>query len=493
MKINKKTNHAKTFMRGSIISLIGTGLLGLLNYLIRRKLSYSLSLTDFGFIYGALSLCSIFLAYIDIGLGQSAIILMSKAAEKKNKAQLNLYYLQYFMIKILAASVIFLIIAATYNFWVYDFLKYNNITPFFIILSMLFMQSILSAPSSVITALKKFGIFNIGQLMSPIIILIVILMLNPTQNINIYASAFPIAALVGFIFFFFSASLFGFYPTANSYNALIKLGPIFHLSKWIAISTLGLTTMYYMDSMMIIWLDGLKAVALYSIALPIMQIAQSLMVLPAVFIPIVSGMWQRKEVDQIGNACSIITEITIYGFWPILFSIIPASGYLITLLFPAKYIAASHALVFLFLGNIFFSLANFYMGTLNAGKYAKLVALTIIIASAGNLILNYLLIPYFSINGAAIATATSYILISVCLYFVLYNKLTTFKINFKSLLFPSIIGTICLILTFISTDIWNMSLLHAISFVILTNCVYFICSYKKIKYYYSLIMALIKS
>ena len=163
MKINKKTNHAKTFMRGSIISLIGTGLLGLLNYLIRRKLSYSLSLTDFGFIYGALSLCSIFLAYIDIGLGQSAIILMSKAAEKKNKAQLNLYYLQYFMIKILAASVIFLIIAATYNFWVYDFLKYNNITPFFIILSMLFMQSILSAPSSVITALKKFGIFNINK------------------------------------------------------------------------------------------------------------------------------------------------------------------------------------------------------------------------------------------------------------------------------------------------------------------------------------------
>ncbi|MCP4179766.1 MAG: oligosaccharide flippase family protein [bacterium] len=426
--MNKKqpVNHLTILIKGSIISFLGTGCLGILNYFVRRELALSLNLADFGFIYSVLALCNIFLAYLDMGLGQSAIILISKAFANKLKPLGNRYYLQILLLKFFFAIIVFIILVLTYKFWIVDFLKYSNTTPFFILLSLIVIQAVSSAPGAVTNALKKFALFNTAQILTPITILIIILFCNPIHSMNIYALAFPIGALVMFIYLFIVMLLKGYYPNAKSVKELFAISEIFHLGKWIAISTLGLTTMYYMDSLMLTWLDGLKAVGLYNIALPIMQIAQSLMVIPAVFLPIVSGMWMEDREIEISNICKTVSEITIYIFWPIAFSIILLAKYIIIFLFAPKFIAAAPALIILFVGNIFFSLASFYMGTLNAGKYAKSVALTIIVSALVNIVLNYFLIPYLGITGAAIATAISYLFIAYCLYILLKCNLNKF-------------------------------------------------------------------
>ncbi len=470
--------NIKTFVRGILISLIGTGALGILNYFVRRELALTLTITDFGFIYAALSLCNIFLAYLDVGIASSATILMSKSIASCDKEKTNKYYIQVFLLKIILSISVVLILASTYKFWVFDFFKYSSSAPFFILLLLIIVQAASSAPGAVITALKKYTASNIASVLVPITILIVILF-NFKNNISIYAFAFPIGALIMMIFLYISSSKCGYYPKTNSVKKVFQLGELFHLSKWIAIATLGLTTMYYMDSLMLTWLDGLRAVGLYNVALPIMQIAQSLMVFSGVFLPIVAGMWVKDEKEEIGSICSMLTELTVYALWPIAFSIIILAKYIIIFLFSAKFTEAAPALIILFIGNIFFSLANFYMGVLTAGKHAKRVAVVILIGTCINIVLNYLLIPYMSINGAAASTAISYIFLTICLYLSLKKELPSFKVNINSILFPSIFGIILIIISsyFIFSSNTNNLKETAILFII-TNLIYITCTYK---------------
>ncbi len=475
--------NIKTFVKGILISLAGTGVLGVLNYFVRRELALTISITDFGFIYAVLSLCSIFLAYLDVGIGSSATILMSKSIASCDKEKTNKYYIQVFLLKIILSILVVLILASTYKFWVFDFFKYNSSNPFFIFLLLIIVQAASSAPGAIITALKKYITSNISTVLVPATILTIIFF-NFKNNISIYAFAFPLGSLIMMIFLYISSYKCGYYPKAGSFKKIFQLGELFHLSKWIAIATLGLTTMYYMDSLMLTWLDGLRAVGLYNVALPIMQIAQSLMVFSGVFLPIVAGMWVKDEKEEIGSICSMLTELTIYALWPIAFSIIILAKYIIIFLFSAKFTEAAPALIILFIGNIFFSLANFYMGVLTAGKHAKRVASVILIGTSINIVLNYLLIPYMSINGAATSTALSYVFLTVCLYISLKRELPSFKISIKPILFPSIFGIILIIIsTYFIFKSNPDNLKETVILFIIANLIYIAFTYKILKRY----------
>ena len=485
------STNLKILLKGSLISLVGTGVLGVLNYFVRRELALNLTLVDFGFIYSVLSLINIFLAYLDIGISGSATILISKSMINGSRELVNRYFSQIFFIKLFASLIIFFVLLFTYGFWVYDFFKFSDPLPYFILISMLLIQPIATAPNAVITALKRYAILSSGKIISPLIILVIIFFYNKPE-INLVAFLFPLGALAMLVFLFIVSSSFNYFPFVNSFKKIFRCGELFHLSKWIAVSTLGLTTMYYMDSLMLTWLDGLKSVGLYNVALPIMQIAQSLMVLPGVFLPIVSGMWANREENEIGKICSMITEITLYILFPVAISIVLLSKYLIIFLFSAKFTAAAPALMILFAGNILFSLANFYMGTLNSGKYAKKVAITVVLGVILNLSLNYILIPYISITGAALATACSYLFLTVYLFLSLKASIKTFSIKFNSLILFSCVGGVILAITLYVNFNYSFSLKNSILYFVLFNIIYFVVTIKVLKRYIKFAMSTLK-
>jgi O-antigen/teichoic acid export membrane protein len=64
---------------------------------------------------------------------------------------------------------------------------------------------------------------------------------------------------------------------------------------WVAVSTAGISSIYYLDTLCLTLLRSLDEVAIYNIALPLMQIAQCLMVFPVVFTPIAAEMWAKGD------------------------------------------------------------------------------------------------------------------------------------------------------------------------------------------------------
>ena len=463
----------------SFVSLIAVIVIGIINYLIRRHLALTLTLRDFGFLYSCFSFCMIFSAYLDLGLAQSATILISGSLSEGKLKKANSFYNYFFIIKLLASSIVVCILFLTYRFWLTDFFRYENSLPFLLIIFLIPLQSISSAPLAVGTALKKFSVVNLAIILN-IVIVFCLILVGSQGNINYASIAFLAGSFGMLLFLFIAALLWKFAPSFSALKDFSTISPIFHLSKWIAISTAGLSTMYYMDSMCLTYFRGLNAVALYNVILPIVQIAQSLIIISSVFLPIVSDLWINKETQVIADICKLITEAALYLLWPIIIIMILISSLLITVLFSAKFIAASNALVLLFVGVFFFCVASFYMGTLNSGGKAKKVAIIIIFAVIINLLLNFILVPLFSINGAASATALSYIFILFCFYRELANLLGkgVSLLNFKRTSLNGVLGILGII---ISIFIVNKTIWDRMLFIIFFLIIYFILTLPFIK------------
>ena len=465
-------NHVKKFITGSALVMFANILAGVLNYFIRRTLAINLSIQDFGFLYGTMSLCMLCLSYVDLGLSRSANILIARTHNESNIRKSLSYFNYFFVLKLSISLVLFFFFIFTYSFWLHKFLKYNNSLPFFILLSLLVLQSIYSAAGSVFIALQKFLANCIMTILSILITLLIIIFFD-SNNIIIASSAFPISSLFMLILSFSIIYKYGYKISLTSLKDSSTLKEIFHLSKWIAISTASSSTLFYMDSLMLTYLSGLNAVGIYNVVLPLAQIVLSLLVFPTIFIPIATQLWVEKQTDSIAALCIFMTLGLLYIIFPILIFFLYFSNPLIIILFDVKYSSGASALTILVIGTVLSALSGFYITVLNTGHKEKVVAILLIIASIINITLNFILIPHFNITGAATATTVSYAILSILVYFQLKQVIPQITLHIKQILYFSFIGLICFFVSlYYLINLCNNNIFYIITFFCITLIVY---------------------
>jgi O-antigen/teichoic acid export membrane protein len=470
-----KNSHIKKFIHGSAIVLFVNIAAGALNYFVRRTLALNLSIVDFGFLYATMSLSMLFLSYIDLGFSNSATILIAKEYNNNNNKNANSYFNFTFYIKLVISFLIFSFIAITYKFWLYDYLKYDYPLPFFLICSLIIINAISHTPNSVFTALQKFFLQGFPNILTPILILIILYSCGK-GNINVVALAFPVSSLLIFLISLTLVYMNGFTISFKALQNIEIAKNLFHFSKWVAISTAGFYTLFYMDSLMLTWLSGLKAVGIYNAVLPIVQIALSLLVFTTVFTPIATGLWVKNEVNEIANICNFMTLLSYYLLSPLIISIIYLSKPLIIILFSDTYASGANALVLLFSGIVFLGLSHFYASVLNTGNEEKKVALLLILATCANIILNLVFIPFLNITGAALATSVTYMALSFLLYIKLKKKLKSLNFPVFKILYFAIIGILCILFS-IYLNNNNYNIFYCILYLILTLLLYSILTF----------------
>jgi O-antigen/teichoic acid export membrane protein len=412
MKIN---NHLKSFIHGSAVSMVGVGVLGILNYLIRKILSDSLTQQEFGFFYSVMAVVMMVMVFVDLGLGQAVVILIARSLAGNDKLDAGKVYTINLLIKLGLSLPVFLVMALfapTLNqvFWEYP----EGSVALYVLLLLIPFQAIQSAPMSVMIACKAFGIRNILDCVKAGLTLAGIVLLVRVYGL---AGVSWVFVLSGALTFFWGAHWvrrknIHLQPLGNLHFSNVKT--IFSLSSWIAISTAGISVMYYMDTVCLTWLKDLESVALYNIALPIMQIAQSFFVFPAVFTPYATEMWHHGDYRGLKRSC-IMGNLLMLATLP--FFIIAGhygGAFIIRLLFSAEYEAAAPAVTILWCGMVFFAMAGFNMNVLNCSGRQRLAALMIIACIIVNFILNVIFIPGFDYVGAALATAITYLIMALC-------------------------------------------------------------------------------
>ncbi len=236
------------------------------------------------------------------------------------------------------------------------------------------------------------------------------------------------------------------------------------------------------DSFVIGYLKTVKDVGFYNVAV---NISLLLVIIPELFIhlffPLVTKEYSKNNFKLIKELSQQVGKWIFILTLPLLILILLFPGALINILFGSQYLIAENALRFLSIGIFFAVICTISRNLLSMLGKSKLILFDIILASTINIILNFILISKYGINGAAIATMVSIIFLNLIFLFQARHYLSFIPLRRKviNVFIVSIISTTLLILIktqFTVINIFNLILFSSFfifSYIILmfvTSC-----------------------
>lgn len=221
------------------------------------------------------------------------------------------------------------------------------------------------------------------------------------------------------------------------------------------------------DIIMISLMKGYAVAGWYNASF---QIIEALSFIPIVFMNAVFPVMSKFYFSNKSNLNMIYEKSFKYLLilvLPIAVGIFMLSDRFIYLVYGKQFINSIFALKILIISLIFAFIIRPVNKVLVAiGKQKIPVYLTVIIGPL-NIILNIILIPIFSLNGAAIATLISEILLFLITYFFLYKysyRISLFKMSFKVIIASIIMGLF--IYLFYSINLILLIFLSAIIYIL---------------------------
>ena len=417
-------SHLKTFIRGSAVSIVAIGVLGIVNYLIRRYMALNMTEIEYGFFYSAFSMVMLIMSFINMGLGQSSQILIARAHGAENTGRANRYFSVFFYVTVAISATVFVIVEAICPILATSFFKYPDgkmaLAVIFVLLITLSLESVIT---NGLTAKKLFMARNTLHVAKSSLILSLLWIFGSKL---IFSASFYVACGIPII-------ICGIWLVRKKTSLRIlspksldgdDLRNLFSFSIWVAVSTTGVSAIYYFDTLCLTMLTGLEEVAIYNIALPLMQIVQGLMVFPVVFTPIAAEMWGKGDHHGILRIWKKVTSFMLLMLPFLIIVGIFGGKFIIAMMFSKKFIAAAPVMTVLWVGMIFFSVVGFNMAILNSAGRQKIVALTICGGCLSSMILNFVLIPFFGALGAAIANLLTYTFLAI-MTTVIFIRITT--------------------------------------------------------------------
>ena len=190
--------------------------------------------------------------------------------------------------------------------------------------------------------------------------------------------------------FFYLNSRYGLHLDWN-YKSWFAVWPeTWIYARWLTLSIIALAIMNYIDTIMLTWLSDLNSVAGYQVALPIAQIARSLVFLPIIFMPIATDLWQRRQFMLIKDICNFVTLLMVFCAGAGFLFLLPFAGDLISILFDDRYRWVSSTLVVLGSGMPILVVAQFYLNTLNGMECPGIAAFASLSGLVANIIFDAL-------------------------------------------------------------------------------------------------------
>lgn len=198
------------------------------------------------------------------------------------------------------------------------------------------------------------------------------------------------------------------------------------------------------DTVMIAYFAETADVGDYNVIVPTAKLL--IVVVSAVaflFMPIVSELHADGATDEMARLFRVATKWIVLGTLPLfaVFTLFP--GEFLALTFGAEYRTAAVSLVVLSIGYF----VNAAMGpnrrVLNAVGETPIVMIDTLIAGTVNVVGNLLLVPQYSLFGAAVATTGAYVTVNALYAFHVYRRVGFHPMS-DSLVRPGIAGVVVL-------------------------------------------------
>lgn len=440
-------NQIKSIFKNTGWMTISQGITSICAFLWTILIARYLGVYDYGIMSFAISFTWLFAILMDIGI---SVYTTRELARDKN--QLNKFVGNIVPLKSLLAIVLFLVI-----FSILYISKYDNLT---IIVTLIFsieliFMSFMGFFSGIFQAFEELKYPSIGAILNSIFLLIgILLTIYFDLGVIFIAIAYTVAYAIYFVYLvIIYLSKFGMpkltFDLSFLKETIIKSIPF-------GLSNFFYSVYFSIDIVMLTSLVGNYPTGIYKSAYNIISVfAAFFPVYTATIFPVMSKYFvQSKDMVRVSYETSVKYLLII---------ILPISAYvflyatpIIDLIYSNQYSLAGVPMQILIWTVAFLFVNGAGSSVLNSVNKELSVTKIYVVAAIVNVILNSVLIPKYSFNGAAMATVLSEIVICVL---VLYGiSKTDFKPNW-SLLKPVtkvIVSSLVMgiVLYFIGVGMW---------------------------------------
>lgn len=182
--------------------------------------------------------------------------------------------------------------------------------------------------------------------------------------------------------------------------------------------------LYWCDSILIGYFKDVAQVGYYSMAITLISL---LAIVPDLFLqlffPLIVKEYSSKNITIIKQLTKQLTKWMFIINFPIFLLMLLFPGVIINFLFGPNFLAAENALRILSIGGLVGSFSSTFNSILSMRGKSKTILYNFIIFAGLNIILNIILVPKFGINGAAISTSLTWVLMTLTLAAQIYLDL----------------------------------------------------------------------
>ena len=201
--------------------------------------------------------------------------------------------------------------------------------------------------------------------------------------------------------------------------------------------------MGWTDTLMLGYFSNASDVGIYNVALPTAMLLMNVVVaFSMIFLPVASELYARNRIDDLRNAYSVVTKWIFTLTLPIFLLMALFSESIIRMMFGSEYISGAMVLSILAAGFFIDASTGPVSSIIQTFGRTKISMGCGFIGAGANFMLNFLLIPIYGITGAAIATASSYVLVNIVLLIFAYRigRMQPYKMSYLKPLFASVIS-----------------------------------------------------
>jgi len=383
---------------------------------------------------GIVSLVNSFLSLAVIlavlGFDTSLLRLIPEYIKKSSFFIAMQIYKRSLIIVFLCSSLLFIIISSNIEFISSFLFKKPGLSFIFFVATFFIITNAISAlNTSMIRALKNINYLAILTLLTAILNIFILLIIS-SFNQDIYNPVYAIFGTSLMIFLLSFVFLKQVVDKSKRHNKTIESQKIISIKSMLKISLpMFLTAVMGIvisqtDVLMLGMYSNIKQVGIYAVVIKLAFLTSFVLnAINMVVTPKFSESFYSNDLKSLKRVVQQSAKLVFYSTLPIVISLLIFGKFILNL-FGSEFILGYTAMVLLLIGQFFNISAGSIGYLMNMTGFHKQFNVIMIFSASINIILNYLLIPDYGIEGAAFASMISII-------FWNFVALIYMKIKFK--------------------------------------------------------------
>jgi O-antigen/teichoic acid export membrane protein len=444
-----KNRALKVMAKGSILIFMGMMADHLLGYITRIFLARSLAPTEYGMLFLALSFLSIGITVSVLGLSSAVTRYVAYYHGKGDSKRVRGVVSSAFKMSVPLALVIFAIM------FIFSEVLANNVfgNPALSPLIKMFSIAVVSAPfiRISISVTMSFGTAKYDVTIRALfksIVTLVLLVVALGFGFGLMGVGF--AYMIGFL----STGALAFYFMRRKVSSMLGGGKdMITMKRHLLVFSLPIifagfvwSVLGQTDTIMLGLLRNEVDVGLYNVILPNAQLL--LVVTAAVysfFLPTISGLFAKNGKDLIGNVYRTVARLGFYLNFPLFLIVFIFPNQLVLIFFGSEYLAGGmigYAQSMIAVGYFVYAFSGISKSVITLYERTRLIFLNAALTLCANVVLDLLLIPYYGVFGAAVATTISMVFfssLSLAESFLI-SKMHPFDINILKSVFSGVLS-----------------------------------------------------